>query len=95
MPKKTDNKTLGVKLRFWTNDLPGRVGKDNRQIPCWSCGVVLMEANKTKGISSASEIFNYIDDIPRAIKEVMRKSKIAIVESVGYSERAKKRKNNK
>ena len=52
MTIKTDNKTLGITIRFWTNDLPDRVGKDQRQIPCWSSGVVLMQANKTKGISS-------------------------------------------
>jgi len=88
---KRDNKTIGVTLRFWTNDLPPRVGGRLVSIPFWTSGVVLLEANKTKGISSQSEIFHYIDDIPRAIKEVMKKAKLVAVEDLGYSDRAKKR----
>ena len=91
MPKKEDNKTIGIRIRLWTNDLPGKVGRDYKQTPCWSCGVVIMEANKTKGISSDSEVFHYIDDIPRAVKEVMKRAKIALVQDVGYADRAKKR----
>lgn len=50
MPKKTDNKTIGITIRFFTNDLPGRVGTDHKQIPFWTCGNVHLEANQTKGI---------------------------------------------
>ncbi|MFA7314375.1 MAG: hypothetical protein WC025_00385 [Candidatus Magasanikbacteria bacterium] len=91
MPKKEDNKTIGIRIRFWTNDLPGKVGKDHKQTPCWSCGVVIIEANRTKGISSDSEVFHYVDDIPRAVKEVMKRAKIAVVENVASTDRAKKR----
>ena len=88
---KKDNKTLGITLRFWTNHLPECVGRAHNQIPCWSAGVVIMEANKTKGIPADSEIFNYIEDIPRAVKEVIKRAKIVLVEDVGYTESAKKR----
>ncbi len=89
MPR--DNKTIGITLRFWTNDLPERVGSKLAGTPFWTSGVVLLEANKTKGISSQSQIFHYIDDIPRAIKEVMKKAKLVPVEDLSYSDRAKKR----
>ncbi|MFW0862062.1 MAG: hypothetical protein ACKKL6_00540 [Candidatus Komeilibacteria bacterium] len=95
MTKKEDNKTLAIKLRFWTNELPGRVGKDHKQTPCWSSGVAIIEANKTKKISSDSEVFNYMDDIPRAIKELMKRAKIALVEDINHTERAKKRQGKK
>lgn len=95
MTKKSDNKTIGIRLRFWTNDLPEKVGKNNKQIPCWNSGVVIIEANKTKGVASDSEVFHYIDDVPRAVKEIMKRSKIALVEDVAYTERAKKRNNKK
>jgi len=91
MAKKEDNKTLAIKLRFWTNELPGRVGTDHKQIPCWSCGVAIIEANRTKGISSDAEVFNYMDDIPRAVKQLMVRAKIALVEDVSRTERAKTR----
>lgn len=95
MPKKTDDKTIGITIRFFTNDLPGRVGGNNRHIPCWSIGNVHMISNPTKGIRACDEKFYYIEDIPRAIKEVMKKSKMVLVEDVGYTERAKKRNDNK
>lgn len=95
MAKKEDNKTLAIKLRFWTNDLPGRVGRDHKQIPCWSSGVAIIEANKTKGVSSDAEVFNYIDDIPRAICELMKRAQIALVEDVAHTDRAKTRNKKK
>jgi hypothetical protein len=91
MAKKEDNKTLAIKLRFWTNDLPGRVGRDHKQIPCWTCGVAIIEANKTKGIHSDAEVFNSIGDIPGTISELMRRAKIALVEDVSRAERSKTR----
>ena len=93
MAKKEDNKTLAIKLRFWTNDLPGRVGTDHKKIPCWSNGVAIIEANKTKGIFADAEVFHYIDDIPRAMKELMKRAKIVLVQDVAYTDSAKKRVN--
>jgi hypothetical protein len=51
--------------------------------------------NKAKGIKAQDEMFNYFDDIPRAIKVVLSKSKLVAVEDVAYSMRAEKRRNRK
>jgi hypothetical protein len=88
---KKDNKTIGITIRFFTNALPGRVGGKMDQIPFWTCGNVHIEANKTKGIKPQAEMFNYFDDIPRAIKVVLSKSKLVAVEDVAYGMRAEKR----
>jgi len=86
-----DKKTIGITIRFFTNDLPDRVGTKRDQIPFWTCGNVHLEANKTKGIKTQDEMFNYFNDIPRAIKVVLSKSKLVAVEDVAYSMRAEKR----
>jgi len=93
---KKDNKTIGITIRFFTNDLPGRVGPKKDQIPFWSCGNVHLEANKTKGIKPQNEIFNYFDDIPRAIRSALAKSKLVAVDDISRSIKARKRaiKNN-
>ena len=88
---KKDNKTVGITIRFFTNDLPDKVGGKNNQTPFWSIGNVHLEVNNTKGIKPQDELFHYIDDIPRAIREVMKKSKLVVVEDVAYTSRAVKR----
>lgn len=92
---KKDNKTIGVTIRFFTNDLPDKVGGKMEQIPFWTCGNVHLEANKTKGIGTQDEMFNYFDDIPRAIKEVFKRAKLVGVTDIGYQERAIKRQGKK
>jgi len=92
---KKDNKTIGITIRFWTNALPEKVDVKNDKIPFWTSGNVYIEANKTKGIVSQSELFHYLDDIPRAIKEVMKKANLVAVEDIAYSERARNRNNKK
>lgn len=84
------NKTIGVTVRFFTDKLPEKMG--NNRTPFWTCGVVLLEANKAKGLSSQSKMFNYFDEIPAAIKEVLSRGKLVACEDVGYVERAKSRK---
>ena len=88
---KKDNKTIGITIRFFTNNLPGRVGVKMDSVPFWTCGNVHLEANKTKGIKPQDEMFNYFEDIPRAIKVVLSKGKLVAVEDVAYSMRAEKR----
>ena len=88
---RKDNKTIGITIRFFTNNLPEKVGGKMDQIPFWTCGNVHLHANKTKGIKPQDEMFNYFEDIPRAIKTVLSKSKMVAVEDVAYSMRAEKR----
>ncbi len=92
MNMRRDNKTIGITIRFFTNDLPDYIGKKSDQIPFWTCGNVHLEANNTKGIKSRDEMFNYFDDIPRAIKVVLSKAKLAAVEDIAYRMRAEQRK---
>ena len=92
---KKDNKTIGITIRFFTNDLPDKVGGGKKQTPFWTCGNVHLEANRTKGIKTQDELFHYIDDIPRAIKVVLSKSKLVGVEDIGYSLRAQNRNKKK
>ena len=91
---KKDNKTIGITIRFFTNDLPERVGSKKDQIPFWTCGNVHLEANQTKGVKPRDEMFNYFGDILRAVKVVLSKSKLVAVEDVAYSMRAEKRRKN-
>ncbi|MBP6859076.1 MAG: hypothetical protein KBC69_00420 [Candidatus Magasanikbacteria bacterium] len=88
---KKDNKTIGVTIRFFTNDLPDKVGKKKDATPFWTCGNVHLEANATKGIGTQKEMFHYFEDIPRAIKAVLSRAKLAAVEDIAYSVRAQKR----
>lgn len=92
---KKDDKTIGITIRFFTNDLPDKVGCKRDQTPFWTCGNVHLHANKTRGIKTQDEIFNYFDDVPRAIKVVLSKSKLVAVEDVAYSMRAEKRRHKK
>ena len=45
-----DKKTIGIIIRFFTNDLPKRVGERAEKIPFWTCGNVHLEANQMKKI---------------------------------------------
>lgn len=95
MATKKDNKTIGITIRFWTDNLPDKVGKKKDQTPFWTGGNVHLHANQTKKIKGRDELFYYLDDIPRAIKEVMKKSKMVAVTDISYTLRAEKREKNK
>ena len=92
MATKKDDETIGITIRFWTNDLPDKVGGRKDQTPFWTGGNVHLHANRTKKIRGRDELFHYLDDIPRAIKEVMKKSKLVAVTDIAYTLRAEKRK---
>lgn len=92
---KKNKKTIGVTIRFFTNDLPDRVGPPKDHVPFWTCGNVHLEVNKEKGIKAQDEMFNYFDDISRAIKVVLSKSRLVAVEDVAYKMRAEIRRNRK
>lgn len=73
-----NNKTIGITLRFWTNDL--EVKRHNEIVnSCWSSGFAFIEANKQKGIKSISKKFDNLSDIPEAIRYVLDKSKVKVV----------------
>lgn len=86
-----DKKTIGITIRFWTNGLPSRVGGKNELIPFWTSGNVHLQANPSKGIKPQDVLFHYIDDIPRAIQEVMKRGRLAPISNVGYTMSAQKR----
>ena len=72
-----ENKTLGITLRFWTNDL--EVANKKKVNSCWDSGMALVEANKSKGISAGSEPFNKFTEIEKAIEKLLRKQNIYMV----------------
>jgi hypothetical protein len=78
-----NNKTITLRITFFTNDLPIRIGVGGGKIPIWNCGQVAIDANKEKGIKSGGTMFNGLDDIERAIRLVMKKHKIVILGYLG------------
>jgi len=95
MATKKDDKTIAITIRFWTNDLPDKVGTRKDQTPFWTGGNVHLHANRTKKIRGQDKLFHYLDDIPRVIKEVMKKGKLVAVTDIAYTLRAEKRKGKK
>ena len=80
MSQNKDNKTLAIKIRFYTNDL--HVTHDTIKTPtvaCWDCGVALIEANKERGISANHCAVQCFEDIIPAIKELFRKAGVVVV----------------
>ena len=76
----TTNKTIGITLRLWTNDLKAEVKDRKWTQACWDSGVIMIEANKEKGIKSANPTpVNCFEDIVPAIRQLCRKNKILIV----------------
>jgi len=84
-------KTIGVKIYFWTNDLPERVGVKKEEIPFWEGGQVYLEANADKGIESQNIIFNSMEELPSKIKILLAKAKLVGVRNFGDEIRASKR----
>lgn len=74
---KQDNKTIGITLRFFTNNLPDKVGSGNKQTPFWTVGTAALEGNATKGIKAQSVIFHSIEDIPAVLRKIMMKAKLS------------------
>lgn len=77
--KKAENKTVAVKLRFWTNNM--KLETDGKPaIACWDCGVMDIEANTGKGIQSINPVpFNSLEDIIPLIQEIFREQHIFMV----------------
>ena len=85
------NKTIGLKIYFWTNNLPKRVGDKDSVIPFWEGGQIALEANKEKGIKAQTLIFNSLEELPMKIKEILAKGNFAGVRHFGSELRAQKR----
>jgi hypothetical protein len=66
---KKDNKTIGLTIRFFTNDLPDKI-EDCHVM--WETGEVYAEANKTKGIKATGGVFfQDMTGIDKAINKVL------------------------
>lgn len=84
---KKVKKTIGITIRFWTNDLPdGFVGKKRQA--CWGCGNVHLESNPTKGIRNDNIIFNSFDEVPLRIQELFIRNKILMLVDMAREKRA-------
>lgn len=78
MPKGKVNKTIGITVRFFTNDLEVLANKKQVEA-CWDSGSVNLEANPEKGIKPVCIPFNCTEDIPLAIKECLRQGHVRLV----------------
>lgn len=76
---RKDKKTIGIRVRFWTNDL--EVKTDKKVHSCWDSGVVHLEANEGKGIKSDVEPFLNYEEIDKAIAVLLRRAKIVMVKN--------------
>jgi hypothetical protein len=74
-----NNKTLGLSVRFWTNSIENLEAEGRKRTACWDSGMVALEANREKQLMATTEPFDNIEDIPKAIKAVLRRSKILVV----------------
>lgn len=76
MPKAKSLKTIGVTVRFCTNDLEV-IAEGKPRIACWDRGFVTVEANEEKGIHSQPAIpFNSSDEIMPIVKECLKKAHV-------------------
>ena len=75
-----ENKTIGITLRFWTNDLEVKHKGKNVNC-CWDSGMAVTEANKLKGIQASITPFNSFSEIPNAINKAIKKQKILMVKA--------------
>jgi len=81
---KHGEKMITFKVRFWTTGLtsPKMV---------WSNGAITPVTNRSRGIRNTPEghtFFRNIDDLPRAMKEILKKHGIAVVEKEKGTKRA-------
>ncbi len=82
LQKKDGTKTIKLGIYFFTN-----VDKKNESegisLPkktCWDCGVIHSVSNNRHGIRSGpSHNFQNIEDIPNAIKDVLKKSGVRVI----------------
>lgn len=64
-------KMIEVRIRFWTNDLAERKGDINPK-HAWAGGVVLMDRNKSHGITPQNPVpFNSLLDLPGKIEKLL------------------------
>ena len=73
-----NNKTISVKLYFFTNKLPEKI--DGR-VACWAIGNLQVEANSSKGIKNTQKslMFHSVEEIPQLLKKAFKKEKIILV----------------
>jgi hypothetical protein len=69
-------KMISFKLRFWTT------GLDNPKM-AWNKGAITVITNRSRGIRDAPDshvFFHSIEEIPKAVKEILKKNGITLVE---------------
>jgi hypothetical protein len=64
-------KMIEVRIRFWTNELAETKG-DIKPKHAWGSGVVMMDRNRSHGISPQNPIpFQSLLDLPQKIEKVL------------------------
>lgn len=74
---KQGEKMIEIRIKLWTNDIAekGNIVPKN----AWESGVVVMESNKSHGISPVSpKPFHSLMDLPSTIEKVLIEHKIIL-----------------
>jgi len=84
MPKNNEGtKTIKLGIYFWTNiddKEKEEIGIEMPKKTCWDSGYINIVSNNRHGIRSGTfSHFKNIDDIPKAIKSVLKRSGVKVV----------------
>ena len=83
-----NNKTLGVMVRFFTNDYEVTF-KGKPQLIARASGTLLLEANSEKGIKHDWELFAGLEDIQPAMRALLKRNKITVVDDMTNAKKHK------
>ena len=73
---KKSNKTVGIRVKFFTNGLPELV--DGR-IPAFPKGCIGIEPNDVKGVKPVKFMFNSLEEIPGVIRKTLKKAGVVVL----------------
>lgn len=73
MASKNDSKMIRVAVKFWTNN----TGTRDKKV-AWESGVAYLYANQSKGISQKMERFETLEEMPNAVKTVLKQGGVKL-----------------
>jgi hypothetical protein len=80
-PRKKSNKTIEVRVHFWTNGIAAREGEIEPG-QCWASGSVHVSTNEAHGLKDKHQAkFNSMAQLPAAIEKAMILAGITVYSS--------------
>lgn len=79
MSDRKELKTIEVRLRFFTNELP-RDGKF-----CWPSGAAIVIANPTRGIKARHAAFGEYVPLTKAVNAAMKRAGIKVLNTSQFT----------